>query len=421
MKYIINHIDMPSKTALIICPNIDGHRQNFCFGIGRWFADNGYHVVVAAGRLWDTGAFREALLLEEMERRFGVELVELDIAPGFHENVGGLITTVLELEKRFQPVWTFFPTGDEMLRPLDGLGNAGAPSSLRRCAIFIQMLHVYHFPRRRHVSLLRQLYEHTLVHYREKWRQNRYFCKDIWGKMGLTCAFSTNPHFIRQCRCSRCFYLPEIYRAWGSELQADHDVVQGLCSDYDMFLKSHAGKRIILYFGGWAERRGYDLLLNLCRQDKDTIFVSCGRPASDNEAFRFDVVHLRALLDQEQRIFEKEIPFLPDNAFTDMLFESAPFVLLPYNNFRGLSGLLVQAASYGKPVLVPDIGYMGKTVKQHRIGLCYSNGSDADFLRAYRKLCRTAYRYEPSVRAFAERYTSSAVDMHLSRLLSGDL
>jgi len=186
-----------------------------------------------------------------------------------------------------------------------------------------------------------------------------------------------------------------------------------------MFRRVQNNRRVILYFGGRCARRGYDKLLHLCSLESDTVFVSCGRPTPSDEAFKYDVSALREALQKEGRIFEVDTPFLPDNAFTDMLFNSAPFVLLPYDDFMGSSGVLVQAASYGKPVLVADLGHMGSLVKRGRIGLCYKNRDEADFLRLYRILCDTAPHYIEQARVFAESYSSREIDAHLSRCLLG--
>jgi len=404
---------MKSASILIFCPNIHGHRPNYCYVVGVWFARNGFSVKLAARRK-GSGQLAEEKLFAEMQQRWNVELLEMADAPRNTQAVGGLVPELLALERRLQPAWTFIPDGEGMEVALDGLGACSPASAPHRAAIFSDLLHIYPPARMPGSSGFRRMYNRYYGFPKQRRMLYQWYRDAIWSRLGLTMGFTPNEDFIRRYPCDRLFYLPEICRAWGSQTNVDAEYIGRLCDEYGRFLQQHPDRRVILYFGGWCARHAYDELLRLACEEKDTVFVSCGRRVLGDENFVQDVPALRVALAEEGRIHEVETPFLPDNAFNDMLFNSAPFVLLPYPHYLGPSGVLFQAASYGKPVVVTDQGYMGSLVRRHDIGLCCRSGDRGDFLRAYRTLVRTAPTYTERVRAFSAGYTQAAINRHLA-------
>jgi hypothetical protein len=68
-------------------------------------------------------------------------------------------------------------------------------------------------------------------------------------------------------------------------------------------------------------------------------------------------------------------------------FKSATHIILPYRDFWGSSGVMLQALGYGIPVLVPEEGIMGYRVKKYKLGLTYSNenGSLSSQLKKFKE------------------------------------
>ena len=405
------------KRAVVFCPDIDGHRQNYCCVISDWFLSSEFNVVLAAGRSAANEPAARTPLIGVLAQRPGVHVLDLGDTTNSHLIHGRWIKTLREIEERVLPEWTFFPTGDEMRISLSGFGNEPESRTIKRAAIFISMHHCY--PRdhsdEKNLSRLRSWY---------RWQKNmakgrRYSRDEVWGSLGLDVAFSTNADFIRNVKDKRFYYLHEIYRAWGFELSGQQDQIQRLCEEYRSFLAKHPGKDVILYYGGWAARRGYDKLLHLVSAEPDTIFVSCGRP-TDCDDFQYDVDTLRAELKRQDRIYEVELPFMPNNEFVDLLYRSCNFVLLPYYNFYGPSGILVEAAAFGKPVLVPSVGHMNSMVKQHGIGLRYRHGDDADFVKQFRVLRKTFSKYSDSAMRYGESFTREKIHEALASALLGN-
>ncbi|WPY95390.1 glycosyltransferase family 4 protein [Limimaricola variabilis] len=78
-----------------------------------------------------------------------------------------------------------------------------------------------------------------------------------------------------------------------------------------------------------------------------------------------DPMDLAHLMGRSQR-YEIRRGFVPDREVAQ-LFTDADLVVLPYDE-ASQSGVLHLAATFGKPVVVTDVGELGATVTQHRIG-----------------------------------------------------
>ena len=402
------------KRAVVFCPDIGGHRQIYCCVISDWFLRSGFSVILAAGRSDNNEPAVMMPLIGALAERDEVMVLDLgdttnsDLIPGRWVNV------LRAVEDRFSPEWTFLPTGDELRISLGGLGDAPGSDKVRRAAVFIHSDHCYP-----HDSSHKRLF--LRPYHWVRWRvyqvkENLYFTDRVWSSLGLSVAFSTNPDCFRKATSPRFYYLPEVYHAWGFDHLKEQTQIRQLCLEYRDFLATHPGKDVLLYYGGWAARRGYDELLHLASTEPNTLFVSCGRPTASDQ-FRYDVRSLRSELRRQDRIFEVELPFLPENEFFELLYKSCNFILLPYNNFYGNSGIMVQATSFGKPVLVPSIGYMKSMVKQFGIGLTYRNNNDADFVRQFKVLRENFYKYSDNARQFGKGFDKEKVDAALAKAL----
>jgi glycosyltransferase involved in cell wall biosynthesis len=60
--------------------------------------------------------------------------------------------------------------------------------------------------------------------------------------------------------------------------------------------------------------------------------------------------------------------YIPESA-VPIYFQLADVVLAPYQKHVGMSGILLQAAAAGKPVLSSDYGLMGEMVRRYQLGL----------------------------------------------------
>jgi glycosyltransferase involved in cell wall biosynthesis len=137
------------------------------------------------------------------------------------------------------------------------------------------------------------------------------------------------------------------------------------------FKERNKERFIFLYFGTAQKRRGYDLLLKMAVEE-DACFIHCGLN-DQNEKYELDVNALKKDLEKKGRLLETD-QYISDPACIESFFRSATHLVLPYQNFWGSSGVMLQALAYGIPVLVPESGIMGYRVKKHKLGLTYNGG-----------------------------------------------
>jgi len=180
-----------------------------------------------------------------------------------------------------------------------------------------------------------------------------------------------------------------------------------LFADLQRFLEDHMGKEFILYYGANQTRRGYEWILRLASEYPDTIFIHCGR-LYEGQNMSETARRYRSLLLDQRRIFEAKA-FITDRRITESAYAACNYVLLPYQNHYGSSGVMLKSASYGKPVLVPRSGLMGYWVKNHRFGKTFIDGSYKDFLAKWSDLRKSYAVYQEPARRFARMFDSKHV------------
>ena len=68
-------------------------------------------------------------------------------------------------------------------------------------------------------------------------------------------------------------------------------------------------------------------------------------------------------------------------------YAACDWVSLPYRKFRHSSGILVNAAAAGRPVLVSGFGHIGRAVREGQPGRVFKHGSVSELARALTELC----------------------------------
>jgi glycosyltransferase involved in cell wall biosynthesis len=75
------------------------------------------------------------------------------------------------------------------------------------------------------------------------------------------------------------------------------------------------------------------------------------------------------IISQFKFLVESEVP---------IYFKMADIILAPYQHHVGMSGILLQAASAGKPVLSSNFGLMGEMVKKYCLGLAIDSSKTSE-------------------------------------------
>jgi glycosyltransferase involved in cell wall biosynthesis len=126
----------------------------------------------------------------------------------------------------------------------------------------------------------------------------------------------------------------------------------------------------VLFFGAFRANKGIDVLLDAVRRLPGEITVLVAgrgdRPIEER---------LLKAMAADPRI-HVEIGHVPMARKVD-LFAQAGLVVLPYTDFASQSGVLHDAYSQGRPVVVTDVGALGETVREDCTGLVVPPGDAA--------------------------------------------
>lgn len=130
------------------------------------------------------------------------------------------------------------------------------------------------------------------------------------------------------------------------------------------------GRPVFLFYGGAYRRKGLHLavqaMVNL--PENAPAFLLCAGKQPDDSGVARDLEKLAA---------QGRARFINRYVSTDeekLVFAACDFVLLPYLNHFGSSGVLARAAGAGKPVIASDEQLVGRLVRQYDLGPLFQSG-----------------------------------------------
>jgi glycosyltransferase involved in cell wall biosynthesis len=166
-------------------------------------------------------------------------------------------------------------------------------------------------------------------------------------------------------------------------------IVETLVSPEQIFelrekLGIEANRKVALLFGALTGRKGIyetlDSLLDLSDKPHPPLCLVLAGQANiqDQERLMTKIAELHVVCDvqiigQFEFCKESEVP---------VYFQMADIVLAPYQHHVGMSGILLQAAAAGKPVLSSNFGLMGQMVKRYNLGLAIDSSKPSDIAMA---------------------------------------
>lgn len=143
-------------------------------------------------------------------------------------------------------------------------------------------------------------------------------------------------------------------------------------------------QQIFLHFGGLSGRKGTMVILDAIalmsgEERKRNVFIFAGRIYRDiRESFYEKCEQLKA---QGAQIWVYDefcaYEFLRDLCFT------CDKILIPYSNTTQSSGVIGYAAVFGKPVIAPSAGLLGKLVRRYRLGIGLSDINAEELHRSF--------------------------------------
>lgn len=358
--------------ALIFSPNFVGHRQVHAFVHSHILNKIGYNVFIAGNFPNDNGNFFYLEKIIEDEKIIKIELCD------FAEN--GLQIKNIEfvnLQKQHNIDLTVFVEADyyiplinsQLFRKNSRFQGRVVGLFLTPWDFYFKLGFIYNL---RHIKNLRNTWMSD--------PDTRFFHKFLNSTFNLLDASLYLDEFVVS-KTRKSIYLPDVFQQYVNKFVNEVKTDQRIWMDrLAEFKRINNNDFIILYFGTAQKRRGYEELLKMAIEN-DACFVHCGL-RNYKDKYNLDVDELREILEKRGKLFETN-EFISDTDCIDYFFNSVSHLVLPYDeSFLGSSGVMLQALSYGIPVLVRDSGLIGYQVKKYKIGHTFSqNLTQNQFLR----------------------------------------
>jgi glycosyltransferase involved in cell wall biosynthesis len=398
--------------ALLVTPSLQGHRRVYCAVIADLLIGWGYAVAVAAppDEHGEAAASPEAGLREHgLLRRVSVFGAvgrpedSSDWLAALTEDEGSDITMLLE--------------ADEFVSALAMCQRHGARAMRGRLVgLFIRSTNYVHHA---HGNRLRGWVDRVFRSGVSADAAARALHEGLkGGGWPLDAALVLDERFAELHPRSHQ-WMPDIFRVFSPPGPEDREETAMWSKRLGDFVGVNDGRPVVVYVGTNQERRGYDTLLELALESAGC-FIHCG--LLDEADASFDQVSrpLRGALKGRGALLETRIPYRrPETA--ELFMAAARCVVLPYQEHDGSSGIMLQAAAAGRPVLVPDRGLMAWRVRRFGLGETYAHGDITDLRRKFRALLESAPgRYSEASREYAACFSAEQVAASIKRAATGE-
>jgi len=361
--------------ALIYSSTFDGHRQVFVYVISQILSELGYNIYIA-------GNFKEEITnsfyIEKLKKNKSIILIDTSSIAQGAMNI--TVTDLIAIQKNNNIELTVFSEGDHHI-PLFNSQIFSKQNRLRGRTVGIFLRPFYYYEK---LSFINKLRYFKNLKYRWK-TDNRLFHGLLLKYFRLLdSALYIDENFVSSHSFSK--WLPDVFQQYAETLVIEENPEQRVWIEkLSDFKERNKDRFIFLYFGTAQKRRGYDMLLKMAVENK-ACFIHCGL-TDYKEKYDYDVTELKSKLQDEGRLMETN-QYISDPLCIEHFFKSVNHLVLPYRNFLGSSGVMLQALYYRIPVLVPEKGIMGYRVKKHNLGLTY-NGDYESLIEQFKKFKET--------------------------------
>lgn len=345
--------------ALIYSSNFDGHRQVYVFVLADVLIELGYDLFIA-GNIEDKT--RNLLYIDKIKKNNKITMISTANYDACGLNIN--IQEFIKLQKTHKIDLTVFAEADNHIPLFNSqLVNRRTRFCGKTIGIFLRPFYYYD-----KLSFLNRL--RYIKHIRSNWKSDDRLFHEILLRQFklLDIPLFLDENFVSTHSFNR--WLPDMFQQYTETLIREKQAEQMVwVTKLNHFREKNKDRFVFLYFGAAQKRKGYDLLLKLA-VESDACFIHCGL-RNENEQYDHDVDELRKTLHYENRLLETD-QYISDPNSIEHFFKSITHLVLPYRNFYGSSGIMLQALSYGIPVLVPENGIMGYRVIKNKLGLTYT-------------------------------------------------
>lgn len=393
------------SNALIYSAGFDGHRQVYVFVLSKILKESGYKVFIA-GNICEE--LSDSTYLNKLKEDSAIDFIDTS---GYAE--GGLkinLAEIINIQTDKKIGLTIFAEGDHHIQVFTAqlLKKRGKRLVGKNVAIFLRPFFLYR--RVGFIGWLRYIKGLKANFFKDE-RVFHSFLSRIFKLLDSSLyidEFFTSKH-------SFSTWMPDVFQQYAETIiTEEYSEQRRWIPIIDEFKTKNDGNFMILYFGTSQKRRGYDVLLKLAVKE-GACFIHCGLNTDDGK-FDNDVESLKSDLAKNGRLLETN-EYISDPTCIESFFKLATHILLPYRDFYGSSGVMLQALTYGIPVLVPKGGLMAYRVKKHKLGMVY-NGTEKSLIERFAKFRNTSPK---DYSIFIENYMRSQTNDKLEQVLRNAL
>lgn len=356
------------QNALIFSPDLDGHRQVYVFAMAHILEELGFNIFIAENT---KQKISNSFYVEKLRKNPAITI--LDTRNYTKDGLDISVTEFLKLQNSCKADLTIFAEADNHI-PLF-ISQVFKPKlRLKGRVVGIFMRPFYYYRRNGFLDKLK-----FLKHFFSSWKNDRRLFYEFFLKHFslLEVPLSIDENFVSNH--SNFKWLPDVFQKYAEliikpdEKSSQRTWVEKL----KVFKEKNKNRFSFLYFGTAQYRRGYDILLALAKET-DGCFIHCGL-RDDDVKFPCNINEIITALKNEGRFFETNT-YIDDALCIEYFFKSITHLILPYRDFYGSSGVMLQALEYGIPILAPDTGIIGHRIKKYNLGITYLD-SDINSLK----------------------------------------
>lgn len=405
------------KKILLYSPDLVGHPRVYCRVIADALIDSPCELFLALGFTESVG-LRESPDLQPLQNRHNVRMIDCRRYSG-SGRTNLTAEELVEMQNRFQVDTTLFIEADKSNAEFMRIAAGEAPRLQgRNIGIFANTAEWYpgedSFTGVRKRILARTLrttlgnIKRSIFNRRD---QPKYFYEEIIISNSILDEIIVKDERLAEWRGPPVYWMPEISRPVPTiESVEDRAEYELRAKELAGFLEMNSDREVVLYFGDAAYYKGYDLFLQFISENPWTCGVHPGRSYDDQQKsyFAHDVDQLRSRLLQEGRLYETNT-YVHTQSLKELFFN----VIRVYITFHRLalsSSTVIQAAEFGKPVLVPDRGLLAYRAKCNSIGRVYRYGDLAELRKISQQLWNSDLsEFTDPVRRFWAKFSDAAI------------
>jgi hypothetical protein len=348
------------SNVLIFSPDFDGHRQVYVFVMAHVLRELGYKIFIA-GNTEQT--YSNSFYIDKLKKNDYIKIIDTSNYSEGGMNISA--AELIELQIVCNVDLTIFAEADNHI-PLFNSQIFKKRNRLRGKIIGVFLRPFYYYYQNGFLDKLRYLKRLP-----SRWRQDeRLFYEFLLSRFSLlNTVLCIDENFVDHNQ--NITWLPDMFQQYADLIIQDEIAEQRIWIErLNEFKEKNSSRFLFLYFGTAQYRRGYDILLKMA-DENNGCFIHCGL-RNDSDKFIHDTGRLRSSLEKTGRLFETD-QYIEDPLCVAHFFKSVSLLVLPYRNFYGSSGVMLQALSFGLPILAPENGLIGYRINKYKLGMTYNS------------------------------------------------